>query len=90
MPGAFIIIISNKATNAKLPLTSEEPGLHAGTSQGTGARLVPDLHPVATGFGQGDLKPVASPHTSSPSHQQLFQGNPHLSCNALGTASTAF
>lgn len=76
MPGAFIIIISDKATNAKLPLAAEEPGLHAGTSQGTGARLVPDLHPVPMGFGHGDLKAVASLHTSSPSHQQLFQGNP--------------
>lgn len=74
----------------KLPLPSEEPGPHAGASRGTGARSVPALRPVPTGFGHGDLKPVAPPHTSSPSHRQLFQGNPHPSSHAPGSTSTAF
>ena len=76
VPGAFTSIICTETTNTKLPLTSKEPGLHPGTPQGTGARPVPDLHPVPRGSGHGDPRPVASPHTSSPSHQQLLPEKP--------------
>lgn len=40
----------------ELPLTSEEPGLHAGASHGTGARLVPGVWPIPAGFGHSCQK----------------------------------
>lgn len=41
----------------KLSWTSEEPGPHSGTSQGT---LAPEWRPLASGFGHGDLQPLAA------------------------------
>lgn len=53
----------------ELLLTSQEPGLHAGTSQGAGARQVPNAHAVPAGLG-------SEPPTATASHCYSLQ-EPH-------------